>query len=133
MPPELFSENSKVSKEADMYAFGIVVYEVVTGAYPFERRRTDELPNKPGDPVAIGFGEGTWEFAERCWRKRELRPTAGEALEHFKRVARDSKVVGPSPIPWANRVTVDWIPIRDWVSVVDPASHLFSNCTSCWK
>ena len=107
MAPELFARGAKPSKEADMYAFGMVVYEVVTGARPFGQRRAIELPvlatkgirpNRPEDPVAVGFGRGTWEFAEKCWdAKWEQRPTAREAVEHFGRVARTSTVVNPGP------------------------------------
>lgn len=107
MAPELFSASAKPSKEADMYAFGMLVYEVVTGARPFGKRRVVELllptiegtrPNRPEDPIAVGFGQGTWEFTERCWDGNwGQRPTAREALEHFKRVAKVSKVVDPGP------------------------------------
>ena len=101
MAPELFRRGAKFSKEADMWAFGMVVYEVVTGARPFGRRNSEIVvfgarPNTPEDPVAVGFGQGTWEFAERCWDANwEQRPTAAEALEHFGRVAGTSTVVDP--------------------------------------
>ena len=105
MAPELFSRGAKPSKEADMYAFGMVVYEVITGARPFRQCWPLELPllitrgvrpNRPEDPVAIGFGQGTWEFVVRCWDgNRERRPTAGEALRHFEQVARASTVTDP--------------------------------------
>ena len=108
MAPELFSEAPVPSKEADMYAFGMVIYEVITGVRPFGQRRMQELlllnsggvkPDRPEEPVAIGFGQGTWEFAERCWDGNpEQRPTAGEASEHFERVAKTSKVVDPGPM-----------------------------------
>jgi serine/threonine protein kinase len=108
MAPELFPEGAKSSKEADMYAFGMVVYEVVTGARPFGCHRIGELfllttrgvrPNRPEDPAAIGFGEGTWEFIERCWdRNWGRRPTAREALEHFKHVAKTSTIVEPGSL-----------------------------------
>ena len=107
MAPELFSENAQASIEADMYAFGMVVYEVITGTPPFARRKMVELPMltiqgsrplRPGDPVPIGFGQGTWEFAERCWDgDPNRRPTASAALEHFERVSRTSTVVDPGP------------------------------------
>jgi len=107
MAPELFIASARPSREADMYAFGMVVYEVVTGARPFGQRRALELlvptiegarPNRPEDPMAVGFGQGTWEFTERCWdRDRGRRPTAREALEHFRPVAKVSKVVDPGP------------------------------------
>lgn len=90
-----------------MYAFGMVVYEVVTGARPFGQRRAAELliptiegtrPNRPENPVAVGFGQGTWEFLVKCWDgDRGRRPTVGEALEHFGCVAKTSRVVGPGP------------------------------------
>ena len=107
MAPELFAASAKPSKEADMYAFGMVVYEVVTGARPFGQRRAVELllptivgtrPSRPENPMAVGFGQGTWELAEKCWdRDRGRRPTAREALEHFGCVAKTSRVVGPGP------------------------------------
>lgn len=59
-----------------MYAFGMGIYEVITGARPFGQRRMQELPllnsggvkpNRPEDPVAIGFAQGTREPAETCW------------------------------------------------------------------
>jgi len=107
MAPELFAASANPSNEADMYAFGMVVYEVVTGARPFGQRRAVELllptiegirPDRPENPVAVGFGQGTWELAEKCWDAEwGRRPTAKEALEHFKCVAKTSKVVGPGP------------------------------------
>ena len=107
MAPELLSKGSNASKEADMYAFGIVVYEVITGAHPFGNRRPVELlfltmrgvrPSRPEDPTAVGFSQGTWEFAERCWDGNPgLRPSSREALKHFERVAMVSVDVDPGP------------------------------------
>ena len=81
---------------------------MVTGARPFGCHRIGELfllttrgvrPNRPEDPIAIGFGEGTWEFIERCWnRDWGQRPTAREALEHFKHVAKTSAIVEPGSL-----------------------------------
>ena len=42
MAPVLFSEDAKPSAEADMYAFGMVVYEVITGARPYGQRMLTE-------------------------------------------------------------------------------------------
>ena len=99
--PELFFEDAKSSKEADVYAFGIVICEVITGAqhriFEFLRPvigspRSDRL----NGPVAIGPGQGTWEFAERrCHGNFERCPTAADALEHFKHGAKTSAIVGP--------------------------------------
>jgi len=107
MAPELYRGDNP-SKSTDIYAFGIVIYEVVTGARPFGQRGFMELPlltaegwrpPRLEDTVAM-FGEGTWEFIEKCWDENsEQRPTAGEALEHFKRVAATSTDVNPGPVP----------------------------------
>ena len=119
MAPELFSECALLSKEADMYGFGMVIYEVITGTLPFGRRRVPDLlfttvrPDKPEDPVAIGFGQGTWEFTEGCWDENpERRPTAREASEHFEHVARTSTVVNSGPTIRSDEV-VDETPMLD--------------------
>ena len=90
-----------------MYAFGMVVYEVIMGVRPYGQRKLVELPlltikglrpSRPEGTMPIGFGQGTWEFAEQCWSgDRTQRPTAGAALEHFERVAKTSTVVDPGP------------------------------------
>jgi serine/threonine protein kinase len=139
MAPELFSEDVQASKEADMYAFGMLVYEVIVGVPPFVHRKQVELPGltlggsrppRPEDPVAIGFGQGTWELAESCWNKDpRRRPTAREALEHLGRVAGTSKVVDPGP-----RIRVHEPPrvdgsSRNFCKCHDPAQCLRSDST----
>ena len=114
MAPELFHEDAKRSEETDIYAFAIIVYEVVTGIRTDGRYRIRGLPTlitpdlrpiKPEDPVAIGFGSGTWEFIEKCWDGNcESRPTAGGAAEHFEWIAATSTDIDPGPIPWAHSV-----------------------------
>lgn len=107
MAPELFEKDAKPSKEADIYSFGIVAYEVITGTRPFAQYGMGELllrvpqglrPARPDGPVPIGFGQGTWEFAERCWDGNPAqRPSAKAVLEHLKRVVVTSTLVEPGP------------------------------------
>ena len=104
---DLFGCN--VSKQADIYAFGMVVYEVLTGYHPFgaEKFRGPEIilrvldgkrPRKPEKVGNIGFGGGTWELVQQCWHQdREERPTVEKISEHFQRVARTSLAVPPGP------------------------------------
>ena len=133
MAPELFQKSAKPSQEADVYAFGMVVYEVVTGTRPFKQHKMVELPMlttqglrpaKPEDPVAVGFGSGTWEFIEKCWdRSCEERPTAGAAVEHFDRVAATSMDVDPGPVLRPDAVDDETFPTAD--------DSLESICESC--
>lgn len=105
--PEVISGDAIASKEADIHDFGIVVYEVITGTHPFGRHALGKLmelapqgprPPRLGDPVAVGFGQGTWEFIERCWDEDpRQRPSAREALEHFEHVAKTSAGIDPGP------------------------------------
>jgi len=128
MAPELYQRGAKPSKAADIYAFGMVVYEVITGASPFGQYMLLELPllitqgwrpTRPESPVDI-FGQGTWEFVEQCWDENsERRPTAREVLEHFERIAATSTVVDPGPVPLAH------------VPVLESDSRNFSEYRRC--
>lgn len=106
--PEKFGgEDGRISKQADIYAFGMVVYEVLTGRTPFagEGRWFAEIimgvmkgnrPSKPENAEDIGFGKGTWELIQRCWNEnRDGRPTVDVISKHFQRVAKTSKAVPP--------------------------------------
>ena len=120
MAPELLfpakfgqRDASPISKLADIYAFGVTVYEVLVGRNPyggngvrvtehFMRIIEGKGPSKPEKADDIGFGEGTWELVQRCWHQnRDKRPTVEDIHKHFHRVARSSVVVPPGHAPLA--------------------------------
>ena len=109
-PPKFGLDRVRLSKEADIYAFGMVVYEIVTGVRPFgiENLRAEvamwdatdgRRPMKPVNAGDIGFGQGVWELVEECWSgDRTRRPTAGDVRRHLSAVAPRSPIVHAGPV-----------------------------------
>ena len=105
-PKKFGLRTCRVSKQADIYAIGMVIYEVLTGR-PFRAENFQhpqimtriiegKRPREPEKAEDIGFGGGTWELVQQCWHQdREERPTVEKVSEHFQRVAGTSLIVPP--------------------------------------
>ena len=119
MAPELILPSNyglpfpQVSKEADMYAMGMVVYEVVTGVRPFGVEGFQpwesmfqvvggKRPAKPDDVETAGFGRAIWDLVEKCWSQNPTeRPRAWDARLRLSIAASMS-----SDIPQGRRIAV---------------------------
>jgi len=109
MAPELLHparfglEKGVPSKEADIYALGMTVYQVLTGQWPFYPKREAEVvlvvvsgkrPPKPENAGEIGMTEAVWELMNECWREdRTKRPDILQVLKRFCIITGEGQTV----------------------------------------
>ncbi|KAF9645424.1 kinase-like protein [Thelephora ganbajun] len=100
--PEVLNEGPH-SKEADVFAFAMVMIEVFTGAVPFGDGPSSmamlsimqgERPSRPTHPA---FTENLWSLMRRCWdQDPRSRPKVSEALKIL---------LSPNIPPWKRLIT----------------------------
>ena len=107
MSPELLTSDEtdlkdcRPTKQSDCYAFGMVIYEVLSGHVPFApfsrfaviRRIADgERPQRPGGVEGAWFTDDLWRLLNRCWATQpEDRPSVPAVLEFLERVSGGAK------------------------------------------
>jgi serine/threonine protein kinase len=86
MAPEIF-EGQKYIKASDIYSFGMIMWEVMTGRRPFWDRSHDtdliiEIVDGLRPPIVTNAPEGYIELMEECWHSDpNKRPTANDIIE----------------------------------------------------
>lgn len=93
-PDKFPYRDAKPTKESDIYALGVLIYEVICGHLPHPELRSlaaamkfeqGELPSRP----EAGFTDSLWTTLESCWqRDRERRPKVDAVLEELKAASR---------------------------------------------
>ncbi|KAI0728846.1 kinase-like domain-containing protein [Fomitopsis betulina] len=92
LDPEKFGLSSAVpSREGDVYAFAMVMWEVFTGKVPFPDARPNgkvvriitsgTRPDYPVEAVSLGLSDGVWSVMKECWAADPtMRPTISQAI-----------------------------------------------------
>jgi serine/threonine protein kinase len=81
MAPEIF-KRQKYIKASDMYSFGIIMWELMTGRRPFWNRNYDigliiDICDGLRPPIVTNAPEGYIELMKECWHSDpDKRPTA---------------------------------------------------------
>ena len=92
MAPELFEDEGHFSTGIDVYAFGILAYEIVSGQEPYkEKGKSITLPNLVRKVLAgqrpkfvDGITDPMWELITRCWSKdHNERPSFDEIFQEL--------------------------------------------------
>jgi serine/threonine protein kinase len=105
-PTKFGLEKGLPSKEADIYALGMTVYQVLTGQWPFYPKREVEVahavilgerPPKPKNAEEIGMTEAVWELMTECWREdRTKRPDISQILRIFCNITGEGQATNPA-------------------------------------
>lgn len=116
MPPEQ-SRGAPVGPQADQYAFGVVLWEMMTG-------RTPPAVGRP----SLGMRHNTYPSA---WPKVIRRCTAGEPESRFRDMAAVRSALLPTPlrkrIPWAAAAMILLVAGVGWFW----QSHVQPNAAAC--
>lgn len=111
--PSMFGKTKcQVSKEADVYAFGMVILQVLTGVMPFHTLLDTEVsykviqgerPALPTNAEALGISEELRQLLTRCWFAEYIqRPPIDEILQHLSNNPAQGLKFPPSRVPRAS-------------------------------
>ena len=108
MSPELLDpdltgpEGTRLTKQSDCYALGMVIYEVLSGQAPFTPFNSSmvmlkvirgERPGRPNGPEGARFTDNLWQTLNRCWESQpDDRPSAEAVLECLEQVSENGGV-----------------------------------------
>ena len=101
--PELFGENPRNSKEADVYSFGVILWELGARSTPFKGKTSlfamaKAVADGQREPISVDTPAIMKEVIETCWHlEPKQRPTIShvlESLSHLLSITDSSSVDG---------------------------------------
>ncbi|KAF8438558.1 kinase-like domain-containing protein [Boletus edulis BED1] len=88
--PELFDDECKPKPSVDVYSFGCIMLEVLSGKIPWEGRPERVVIGLkivqrkfPDRPAAAQIDDKHWEFMTKCWLLPEKRPSAQQVVRYL--------------------------------------------------
>ncbi|CAE6503043.1 unnamed protein product, partial [Rhizoctonia solani] len=99
--PELIEDSAENSKETDVYALGMTIYEVMAGAIPYKGKKDSSIwflvvnkrmhPERPKSiPTGREEGERLWNLLVDCWAfDPKMRPSASAVGTTMRTITPD--------------------------------------------
>lgn len=93
LAPELFADSSSPNKASDVWSFGMLCLELLTGEPPYRNHTRERsaisdiaLGTLPQRSEGVrGLTDPMWELLQRCWQKRaEARPSMRAVLSDLE-------------------------------------------------
>ena len=93
------------TKQSDCYAFGMVIYEVLSGKVPFSQNHgyaiiggiiKGERPRRPQGEEGMLFTDDIWSILEHCWKASPGdRPSVEHVLQCLEEVSKSWALLSP--------------------------------------